>query len=74
MDMKPCPFCGDEASKTWENGRYGPFGYIECDLCGARSKTQKLIRKSEYDTEEEFWNQEAFGILVKRWNRRVGDK
>ena len=32
-ELKPCPFCGGEASiRLYYNGRYG----VQCDVCGVR--------------------------------------
>ena len=73
MALKKCPFCGSEASFLFETGRYGPFGYVECDLCGARTKTKKVVKNFPIeDNEEAFWNQPAFLSLENAWNKRAG--
>ena len=70
-ELLRCPFCGDVASKISDSGRYGPFGYVECELCGARTKTRKIISRTKFDTDEEFWDQDAFEAIVRSWNRRT---
>ena len=68
-ELKPCPFCGSECTVTWTEGKYGKFAFIECDLCGARSKAfGNVIDKRD---ERLFWDQPAFTKAIKAWNRRV---
>ena len=70
MDLKPCPFCAGEAS-LWRNaGRYGLFGYVQCDVCGARSKSQKVEPVGNFESEESFWNQAGFIAVSNAWNHR----
>lgn len=55
-ELKPCPFCGGEASNVWipyiGGGGYG--NVIECDDCWAKT--------GYYDTEAE---------AIKAWNTRA---
>ena len=55
--LKPCPFCGGEASIDWGYHLYGPpVTYnVECRRCTAKIEYP-------YDSEEE---------AIKAWNRRV---
>lgn len=70
MDLKPCPFCAGEAS-LWRNvGRYGLFGYVQCDVCGARTKPQKIEHMREFESEESFWNQPGYKAAGNAWNTR----
>ena len=68
--LNRCPFCGDIGRKTYSNGQYGAFGYIECDLCGTRTKSVKLIDPSRFETEDNFWAQRAWEPVIRNWNRR----
>lgn len=70
MELKPCPFCGDVARRAFNIGQYGAFGCIECDLCGAKSKSVKLIGPKQFESEEAFWTQRAWDPAVRNWNRR----
>lgn len=71
MDLKPCPFCGDVGRRVFNNGQYGAFGYIECDLCGAKTKSVKLLPPKQFADEVSFWAQIAWAPTIRNWNRRV---
>lgn len=50
-ELKPCPFCGGEASmRIYFTGRYG----AECDNCGVRG----LVRDTKSEAAEA-WNKRA---------------
>ena len=69
MILKPCPFCGsDKISKQASRGRYGWFGWIECDVCGARTNNKKLIDQDSNDPS--FFGQDTFELLADLWNMR----
>ena len=67
-NLKPCPFCGSKEISAWYRGtRYGRIAFIECDTCGATSKTFRY-----YDDNKEF-NENDIGAekAVAAWNRRA---
>ena len=68
--LERCPFCGDIGRKVFNVGQYGAFGYIECDLCGAKTKSAKLISPKMFESEEAFWTQRAWEPVIRNWNRR----
>lgn len=70
-EMKPCPFCGDNAALYYSSGRYGCFCYVECDLCGAKSKAVSMGTRNPDDDWAE--SLPAFKA-IDAWNRRVGEK
>lgn len=74
MELKRCPFCGDIAKQAYSVGKYGAFGFVECDLCGNKTKTVKLIEPYKFDNEKEFWQQSAWGGAFRAWNRRMDDR
>ena len=63
-----CPFCGHEASGWVNRGRYGRFTYVECDLCGARSKAFKYCGDEGAEID---WNDISVEKARDAWNRRV---
>lgn len=65
-DLKPCPFCGEDASLWYKETNYGRIAYAECDLCGAKSKAFRY-----YDCGAAF-NLDDVGAIRARtsWNRR----
>lgn len=69
MGLKPCPFCGDEASLVVQYGKYGYFAFCECFMCTARSKTFFVGR----DLPSDWDNTIAARRAVAAWNRRCTD-
>ena len=67
-DLKPCPFCGGDASYWWRGSRYGLIGFVKCDICDAQTRCTNLKGKPE---DEGFDNQVAFKKLTNLWNSRV---
>lgn len=68
MALKPCPFCGDTATVYTQIGRHGVFAYIECDLCGCKTK----VVGSKYEVDDErFFDSIAYITLETAWNRRA---
>lgn len=61
-NLKPCPFCGSEAERNYEQSRISGRSngvnrvYIQCMKC--------LIRTISYD-----WDDEK--TAIKRWNTRT---
>lgn len=70
-ELDRCPFCGDRAFKEINVGKYGFYGWIECSLCGAKSRTVKLLDLKEFRVEGDFWSQRSWDTAVHSWNRRV---
>lgn len=64
-----CPFCGSKATGWWKQVKFGRIAYIECDLCGAKSKAFTY-----YATGDDF-DPLDIGYLRARdaWNRRAGN-
>lgn len=66
-NLKPCPFCGSVADLVVFDGRYGPFIYAECEMCGASSKRFRVINADNplegraARQEAYFWNQRKAG-------------
>ena len=68
--MKPCPFCGQDAvrlDRAYSNRSKKYFTWIECDVCGARSKAVT----SNDDPESVGWDNMACRKAVSAWNVRV---
>lgn len=60
-ELKPCPFCGDEAPRHLQRKGYGSRGTdyeieyaIECEICGCRTK----------------WFSRLL-FAIRAWNRRA---
>lgn len=65
-----CPFCGNDQIYTRYNGsRSGRFYYLECDLCGARTRGVCVPFNKLQDMDE--WDNEAVERVTRLWNRRV---
>ena len=65
-DLKPCPFCGEDASLWYKETNYGRIAYAECDLCGAKSKAFRYCDRGAA------FNLDDIGAIRARtsWNRR----
>lgn len=68
---KPCPFCGSDDNHLWVRwGKYDNlFCYIECDVCGA--KTKSFGYYSSY--EEVTWEDRGAIRAAAAWNRRTSE-
>ena len=66
-ELKPCPFCGGEADCALSRGRFGWFVNVECEVCGAETKSFSL---GAFD-EEKWWESLGASKARKAWNRRV---
>lgn len=65
IELKPCPFCGEEAvirSTTALNGKYSAF-YIKCSSC-------EIQTLSYVDTR---YDLDALKKAIETWNLRVND-
>ncbi len=74
MNLKKCPFCGQDAElvkdRLWSEGRgyYGHYNFsIQCSnwSCSAKPKAQ------EYNTVYGKSNQECIDLAVASWNTRA---
>ena len=63
MDLKPCPFCGNEFPGTGINWYHGHWS-IMCGYFDHRGKNSKYCYQvwGEFDTEKE---------AIEAWNRRL---
>lgn len=76
-EPKPCPFCGSTSVAYRYNGSRimrhdGPlyFFWIECELCGARTKAF-TEPSAELPSGEEIWGKShALQKAKAAWNRR----
>ena len=70
METKMCPFCGSGEIYLRSSGtRYGVLAFVECGVCGAKTKAYK---KGNVDPESEGFFTDSASILAKTaWNRRV---
>ena len=66
-EILDCPFCGtDDVSVWYKNVRFGRIVFVECDLCGAKSKAfMYYSKKEEFD-----WNDTGVKKAIDAWNRR----
>lgn len=66
-ELKKCPFCGGNASGWYKTVRFGRIAYVECDVCGAKSKAFTY-----YATVDDF-DENDMGVerATTAWNRRV---
>ena len=70
--LKPCPFCGGEATLYTHTARRYPFarlGLVKCEVCGASSRVYKC-EIQEID-DDGFWEQRAFKSATLTWNMRI---
>lgn len=68
-EVKPCPFCGNDDIIAWaKQGKYNGFCYLECDVCGAKTKAYEYLSSMSGGV-----NMDDSGIrrCVNAWNRRV---
>lgn len=63
-ELKNCPFCGGAAELVVFDGRYGPYIYAECELCGASSKRFRASKK------DDVWESRAARQAAHFWNQR----
>jgi len=66
-DLDNCPFCGSPARYWSQRGRYGLFAWVECDGCGARSKS---VPTDVSVNEDAFVDSVNADRLTACWNRR----
>ena len=66
-DLKPCPFCGGEATLCKENtcfghGEYHDKHFVKCNSCGATGKSELVYYLTSTDCQE---------LAVHHWNTRT---
>ena len=61
-NLKPCPFCGGEASLERVRGD-DHYSYVYCKKCFCSTKL--LACHTQYDCDE---------LVIKMWNRRSGEQ
>lgn len=71
-ELKPCPFCGNEASIKAAVKSYGITIWCECNNCHARTEGYCPDLENENTSVE---NIERCKIkAIEAWNRRVSDE
>lgn len=55
-ELKPCPFCGGEASFTLTESRAGKWGFVKCGSCGATCNDDDV---GDADWCVDVWNRRA---------------
>ncbi len=55
VPLKPCPFCGGKPKFVQDPRYVPPWGWIECNRCGARTDDVKE------QTAHEYWNRRFDG-------------
>ena len=71
-ELKPCPFCGGEATLRYEPSP-GVY-YVHCDTCGSETGNTGLYRKE--DKAIDAWNtrnKEAVNCIDCTWFRNTSD-
>lgn len=72
MKIKPCPFCGGEASLKMGDGVFDdkhPYTFIECQDCHCRTVTKQTGYYFVIDKEVTL--REAINETIDKWNRRL---
>ena len=60
MNLKPCPFCGEEAKIESRNSNYGLYAFVECKGCHAKgSEVFVSINVCAADEATKRWNERA---------------
>lgn len=81
VELKPCPFCGGKARMKQDKsegiqyrGRFSVWFHVECEGCGARTKT--CYAALPFEDEGENARPAAGGIMeaVECWNERTEEK
>lgn len=72
QEYKSCPFCGcDDIYIKYNGAKHGRFYYVECQLCGGRTRGACRPYSDIQTPDDHEWDctqAKAVGML---WNRRV---
>ena len=73
MELKPCPFCGGEATFSTGNLYHKFVVSVRCKICGARTIGEPFGNNGTLKIEEisEDGKEIARGKAAVRWNRRA---
>lgn len=72
MELKVCPFCGQDAATLYRTYSFRTktyFTWVECDVCGAKSKS---TASDDDPANDNAWNNLACRKAAAAWNRRSG--
>ena len=71
-ELKPCPFCGNDECAGWHKyAKYGWIYYIECEVCGARTKAFGQKDKQDPNDGSGVWADPGYKAAKDAWNRRA---
>ena len=68
--LKPCPFCGGDASIWKRDSRYGVICFVKCDICGAQTR----VRNCDEPVESNDWSDREMSAVSHLWNVRFDEK
>lgn len=70
-ELKECPFCGsDQAVMKYNGAKHGRFYYIECEICGGRTRgVCRPFRDIPNDDPNE-WDNRYAHTAITLWNQR----
>ena len=73
-ELKSCPFCGsDDVFLKYNGAKHGLFYYVECAVCGGRTRGACRPWKDVPDgTDKHEWDCAAAEIVTLLWERRSG--
>jgi hypothetical protein len=77
-EFKPCPFCGAGAENIYikrNASKNGIFYYIECEICGGRTRGicrpwDQIKEPEKEESHEERWQNNQARTVMNLWNRR----
>lgn len=72
VELKSCPFCGQDTANIYRNYSSNArtyFVWIECEFCGAKSKSICSYK----DPADDDWDSLPCRKAAKSWNTRCGD-
>ena len=66
IEIRNCPHCGGESEVSWNFGKLGYFVWIECSMCGCRTKAYSYGQCLPKD----YRNTRGVERLANTWNKR----